>query len=70
VTDRIARRIAWGLRSLAIALSLVTAAFIASSFDAQLPDQVALDAVRADLLDAASATVQPAHASLWLREAR
>ena len=38
MTDRAARRIAWGLWLLTIALSLVTAAFIAISFDAQLPD--------------------------------
>jgi hypothetical protein len=36
-------------------------------FSVRLRDQVALDAVRADLLDAVSETVQPAHASIWLR---
>jgi hypothetical protein len=39
-------------------------------FSTRLRDQVALDAVRADLLDAVGETVQPAHASLWLRDAR
>ena len=36
-------------------------------FSVRLRDQVALDAVRADLLDAVRETVQPAHASVWLR---
>ena len=39
-------------------------------FSVRLRDQVALDAVRADLLDAVRETVQPAHASVWLREGR
>ena len=36
-------------------------------FSARLRDEVALDAVRNDLLDAVSKTVKPTHASLWLR---
>ena len=36
-------------------------------FSVRLRDQVALDEVRTDLLDAVRDTVQPAHASLWLR---
>jgi len=37
------------------------------AFSVRLRDQVALDAVRADLLDAVRDTVQPAHAGVWLR---
>ena len=36
-------------------------------FSVRLRDQVALDAVRAGLLDAVRETVQPSYASLWLR---
>ena len=46
------------------------AARILDDFSVRLRDQVALDAVRADLLDAVRETVQPAHASVWLREGR
>jgi len=38
------------------------------TFSVRLRDQVALDAVRAHLIDAVRETVQPAHASVWLRE--
>jgi hypothetical protein len=36
-------------------------------FSVQLRDEVDLDAVRGGLLDAVGETVQPAHASVWLR---
>jgi hypothetical protein len=38
VTDRTARRLAWGLWLITITLSLVAIAFIAVSFGAPLPD--------------------------------
>ena len=38
------------------------------AFSARLRDEVALDNVRADLLNAVLETVQPAHASVWIRE--
>jgi len=43
------------------------AARILDDFSARLRDQVALEAVRGDLLDAVRETVQPVHAALWLR---
>jgi len=44
------------------------AARTVDAFSVRLRDQVALEAVREDLLGAVRETVQPAHASVWLRE--
>lgn len=38
-----------------------------AAFTARLRDEIELDAVRADLLDAVNRAVQPAHASLWIK---
>jgi hypothetical protein len=43
------------------------ASAITTAFGARLREQVDLDVVRDGLLDAVAATVQPVHASLWLR---
>jgi hypothetical protein len=46
------------------------AARAVDEFSVRLRDEVALDAVRSELLDAVGRTMQPATASLWLREQR
>jgi hypothetical protein len=43
-------------------------AFQADDFSARLRDEVDLGAVGAEIVNAAQRTVQPAHASVWLRE--
>jgi hypothetical protein len=36
---------------------------------ARLRDAVEIDAIRADLLDAVNRSVQPTHATIWIKEA-
>ena len=43
------------------------AAATLNGFSSHLRDQVDLDALRAEVLDVVAVTVQPRHASLWLR---
>lgn len=43
---------------------------ILDSFSATLSNEVDINAVRVDLIDAIEQTVQPAHVSVWLREGR
>ena len=43
------------------------AARTVDAFTVRLRDEVDIDMVRADLLDVVAATIQPAHASVWLR---
>ncbi|HEY3218153.1 MAG TPA: hypothetical protein VGK15_03595 [Candidatus Limnocylindria bacterium] len=45
------------------------AARAVDAFSVRLRDEVALEAVRGDLLDVVHETVEPAHASVWLRQA-
>jgi hypothetical protein len=45
------------------------AARAVDAFSLRLRDEVALEAVRGDLLDVVHETVEPAHASVWLRRA-
>jgi hypothetical protein len=40
------------------------------AFSARMRDQVDMDAVRREVLDVVGATVQPAHAGVWLRQVR
>jgi hypothetical protein len=45
-----------------------TGAQAAAAFAARLQDAVDADAVRADLLSAVHQALEPAHASIWIRQ--